>query len=122
MIKDFRMIDYNNINNIIDSMKEYIHSHYDSIEMIWYHVIDLDIEKFDMDDMDDDLVVANDEIYNNIMDYAHKIENKNSRNMFTNILNLYSEACYNLSKKDILNKYYLKVASINTKGGANESK
>lgn len=119
MIKDFRLIDYNNMNSIIDTMKEYISGHYDSIEMIWYHVIDLDVEKFDMDDMDDDLNQANDEIYNNIMDYAHKIENKNSRNMFTNVLNLYSESCYNLTKLVILKKYYLKVATINTKGGSN---
>jgi hypothetical protein len=117
MVKDFRMIDYNNVNSIIDTMKEYIHSHYDSIEMIWYHVIDLDVEKFDIDDVDDDLTLAEDEIYNNIMDYSNKFENKNSKNMFTNILNLYSEACYHLSKKDILNKYYLKVAKLNTKGG-----
>lgn len=119
MIKEFRMIDYNNMNTIIDTMKEYIHSHYDSIEMIWYHVIDLDVEKFIMDDMDDDLNIANDEIYNNIMDYADKIENKNCRNMFTNILNLYSESCHNLTKLVILKKYYLKVATINTKGGSN---
>ena len=121
MVKEFRLIDYNKMNDIIDSMKEYIYSHYESIKMLWYHVIDLDVEKFDMDDVDDDLTLAEDEIYNNIMDYSHKIENINSRNMFSNILNLYSEACYHLSKKDIFNKYYLKVASINTKGGANET-
>jgi hypothetical protein len=119
MIKEFRMIDYNNMNTIIDTMKEYINGLYESIEMIWYHVIDLDVEKFNMDDLDDDLILAEDEIYNNIMDYSGKIENKNSRNMFTNILSLHSESCYHLSKREILNKYYLKVASINTKGGAN---
>ena len=121
MVKEFKMIDYNNMNAIINKMKEYINGLYESIEMIWYHVIDLDIEKFNMDDVDDDLIIANDEIYNNIMDYANKFKNENSRNMFTNILNLYSEACYNLSKRKILDKYYLKVAKLNTKGGANET-
>lgn len=119
MVKEFRMIDYNNMNDIIDSMKDYINHRYDCIEMIWEHVIDLDIEKFDIDDVDDDLNIAEDEIYNNIKDYSCKIENKNSRNMFSNILNLHSEACYHVSKRCILQKYYLKVASINTKGGSN---
>ena len=36
----------------------------------------MDVEKFIMDDMDDDLNYANDEIYNNIMDYSHKIANE----------------------------------------------
>ena len=119
MVKDFKMIDYNNMNDIIDSMKDYINYRYDCIEMIWHHVIDLDIEKFDIDDVDDDLNIAEDEIYNNIQDYSCKIENKNSRNMFANILNLHSEACYHISKRDILQKYYLKIAKLNTKGGSN---
>ena len=121
MVKDFRLIDYNNMNAIIDTMKGYINNLYESIEMIWYHVIDLDVEKFDMDEADTDLNDINDEVYNNIMDFSRKIEDTNCRNMFTNITNLYSEACYHLTKEEIFKKYYLKVAKINTKGGANET-